>query len=416
MVFINLYVFVLIIIVWAIIFHFLPRIYNLEKQYGKSSAIIVEQLCFLLIVSLILIYPVTNIDRRVSDSREHRVLAKYPALYDEQGINLEFGREFDSWLNDRFAGRAKFIRLHDTLDAFLNFGTRENAFAFEGKDGWLFYKGDNSVKLYQHIFPFTKEQLQKIKQNLETQSSWLKTQNIFYSVLIAPNKEDIYGEFYNPRIIQTGNKDRIQQLKDYLDEKQSKENIIYPKDLLLSKKARNRMLFWKQDTHWNSYGAYWAYRAWMEELKHKGVSINVIDLSEMRVENQIYRDGDLARMLQMDQGNEGDNSIYPKLIPIKGWEYKTVETQNVGDIPKIVRTICPGKPYKVVVFRDSFMTSMLPYVSSTFGEVIYVWDHDLDTYIGIIRKEKPDIILHEMVSRYAMALLQDTDSWRGKVK
>lgn len=406
-----------IIIAWAMIFRYFPTFYIRNKESINDSWMTTEKLIFCSIVSVILIYPITHIDLRESSSQENRVLAKFPSLYNSQGINIEFGRQFDAWLSDRFAERSKFIRLHDMIDAFLNFGHRENASAFEGKDGWLFYKGDNSVKLYQHLLPFTDGQLQMIKGNLEKQTSWLQSQNIVYSVLVAPNKEDIYSEFYDSRIVQSQDKDRIQQLKDYMDSSHSEASLIYPRELLISKKNEEHLLYWKQDTHWNLYGAYWAYLIWMQELKKLGLHFDILEPNQMQMVDTIHKGGDLARMLRMDQTNEENISSYSEFVPVDGWRYEIVETkEDKGGTPKFIRTVCSGRPYKVLVFRDSFSNALLPYISSTFGEVIYVWDHDLNSYVDIIRQEKPDIILHEMVSRYAMALLQNTDSWQGKVK
>lgn len=235
--------------------------------------------------------------------------------------------------------------------------------------------------------------------------------------MIAPNKEDIYGEFYNPKILQTSDKDRVQQLKEYLETEDSGVSILYPLEVLLYKKTAGDLLYWKQDTHWNTYGAYWAYLEWMKELKNQGVNIDILALEQMSFESVTHTGGDLARMLQMNQTNEEDTSDYLNPVPLEGWKYKTVEERkNKSGTPEFIRTIYPGKPYKVLIFRDSFSTALLPYISSTFGEVIYIWDHDLNSHIDIIRQEKPDIILHEIVSRYTGTLLQDTDSWKGKVK
>lgn len=409
--------FISIVAAWAVLFRYFPNFYREGMLYDTSSAVITEHLVFLSVVGIILICPILHIDQRDSSPQENRALAKFPHFYDAGGINVEFGRQFDTWLNDRFAGREKFIRVHDKIDALFNFGGKENDSAFEGLDGWLFYKGDNSVKLYQHILPFTDWELKRIKENLKNQTSWLRSQNIFYSVLIAPNKEDIYGEFYNPKILQTSDKDRVQQLKEYLETEDSGVSILYPLEVLLYKKTAGDLLYWKQDTHWNTYGAYWAYLEWMKELKNQGVNIDILALEQMSFESVTHTGGDLARMLQMNQTNEEDTSDYLNPVPLEGWKYKTVEERkNKSGTPEFIRTIYPGKPYKVLIFRDSFSTALLPYISSTFGEVIYIWDHDLNSHIDIIRQEKPDIILHEIVSRYTGTLLQDTDSWKGKVK
>ena len=57
-----------------------------------------------------------------------------------------------------------------------------------------------------------------------------------------------------------------------------------------------------------------------------------------------------------------------------------------------------------VVFHDSFMPALLPYLSQHFRRVRYVWCHYLQP---VVDAEKPDIVIHENVSRNVQ--------WLGKV-
>lgn len=369
------------------------------------------------IIAVILVYPTTHIDRRESDSTENRILAVFPHIRVNGELNKNFGRQFENWLNDRFAGRSRYIHWNNIINQFLNFGRRENEQAFEGQNGWLFYKGDHSVELYQHGLPFSMDQLRHIQMNLEEQKSWLKEQNIAYSVLIAPNKEDVYGEYYAPYIMQAKRDDRVQQLQTYLEENRCRVQIVYPLNLLKEKKATNHLLYMKLDTHWSEYGAYWGYWGWMQELTKQVKSIPVLMLEQMTLKKTVKSDGDLARMLQIDTSKGENAASYVIPQPAGGWKYQTVEERkDSAGVPKFIRTVCPGKSYKIILFRDSFSNSLLPYISSTFGEVIYIWDHNLNAYADLIQKEHPDIVMHEMVSRYTDVLLQDTDNWQRRVE
>ena len=73
------------------------------------------------------------------------------------------------------------------------------------------------------------------------------------------------------------------------------------------------------------------------------------------------------------------------------------------------------KKYKVLVFRDSFTEAMLPYLSETFGEVEYIWNHNFNSYQDKIREYKPDIVIHEMVERYIDVLKIDTPKLEGEL-
>ena len=257
--------------------------------------------------------------------------------------------------------------------------------------------------------------MQHILDNLEQQQAWCKEQGIAYSILIAPNKEDVYGEFYDPHIVQVQKNDRIQQLQTYLKEQHCPVSVIYPLPLLREKKETGNLLYWKLDTHWSDYGTYWGYLAWMQALQQQVKDLEILQPQQMTWQEMTKFDGDLARMLQMDISEDKTAAVYVKPVPAGGWPYEMAECRkDEAGTPRFIRTVCAGKPHKVILFRDSFSTSLLPYMSSTFGEVIYIWDHDLSSYAGLIQKEKPDIVLHELVSRSAMNLLWDTDTWQGR--
>ena len=50
---------------------------------------------------------------------------------------------------------------------------------------------------------------------------------------------------------------------------------------------------------------------------------------------------------------------------------------------------------------------MIPYISQTFGEVNYVWSHNLNEYETLINDYKPDIVIYESVERYIEELKKD---------
>jgi hypothetical protein len=53
----------------------------------------------------------------------------------------------------------------------------------------------------------------------------------------------------------------------------------------------------------------------------------------------------------------------------------------------------------VVVFRDSFSIAMHPYLSEHFSRSLYYWQRHGD--MEIFEREKPDLVIHEIVGREA---------------
>lgn len=52
---------------------------------------------------------------------------------------------------------------------------------------------------------------------------------------------------------------------------------------------------------------------------------------------------------------------------------------------------------KVLIFRDSFTSGILPYLKESFGEILFIWDYKLNK--ELIEQEKPDILIHIIVER-----------------
>ena len=365
---------------------------------------------FLLVALSMCIVPVVNINNSEKDVNENRMLAKNPKLLQDGAINKDYGRQIEDWLNDRFNGRNTYIKIYDKLYSCLMGNDYDGKRAFSGKDNWLFYKDDHSIDLYQHRMPFSDSELSKIKVKLEKQTKWFKKHGIVYAILLAPNKSDVYGEYYREGVHQKNELDRIQLLEVYLGG--ADVHVTYPLERLMSHK-KDGLLYWKTDTHWNSLGAYWGYREWMDQLKPYVNDIEPISLDEMDMHKNKHVKGDLAVMLKIKDFNAWDGDVYYDLIKKNGWDYdaKIEEIQGDGLTPNIIHTINPGKPHKVVVFRDSFSTSLLPYIASTFGEVWFMWNRDYDKYTDLILNEHVDIVLNEIVSRGADQLLKEANRW-----
>lgn len=72
---------------------------------------------FVVCVIAFMFVPVLHINRDEISVQENRTLAKYvPLIDDDSGaINYNFGKDFESWFNDRFFGRKQFIKTSKKL-------------------------------------------------------------------------------------------------------------------------------------------------------------------------------------------------------------------------------------------------------------------------------------------------------------
>lgn len=96
----------------------------------------------------------------------------------------------------------------------------------------MFYKGDNSIGLYQNRFLFTQDDARKAEANFQSQKEWLSRNGADFYVMVAPNKADVYGEFYKKGVMKASQKDRVQLLAE-----QVSFPIVYPLEQLLEEKS-----------------------------------------------------------------------------------------------------------------------------------------------------------------------------------
>jgi alginate O-acetyltransferase complex protein AlgJ len=53
---------------------------------------------------------------------------------------------------------------------------------------------------------------------------------------------------------------------------------------------------------------------------------------------------------------------------------------------------------RAVVFRDSFTSRLIPYLSEHFSRAVYLWQNDVDP--SVVLKERPAVVIHEIVGRH----------------
>ena len=50
------------------------------------------------------------------------------------------------------------------------------------------------------------------------------------------------------------------------------------------------------------------------------------------------------------------------------------------------------------MFRDSFASRLVPFLSEHFSRAVYLWQNDFDA--EVIEQEHPDVVIQEIVSRH----------------
>jgi alginate O-acetyltransferase complex protein AlgJ len=160
--------------------------------------------------------------------------------------------------------------------------------------------------------------------------------------------------------------------------------------MLLAKKENKDLLYWKADTHWNQYGAYLGYQSLMAEIKKDYPQVSILKENDFEISYQERSEGDLSG--KMAALNERYREY--KLKDDLSFEY-VKDNGTEGIITKNDK-----KELNMVMFRDSFTISLLPFLSSSFNNCEYIWSSDIKSNLSIVEANKPNIVIIEIVERY----------------
>ena len=348
-----------------------------------------------------LVFPVVRIDwkRSVSD-REKRTLSPWPEAAHWRRLDPQLGRDMENWLNDRFGGRDEWLDFQARLDVALN-GFIRNENMFSGREGWLFYNKEGSVQSYQNADLFERFERQIIRKNMVSRSDWLKSLGSSFFVLMIPAKNRVYGEFYPPGIHAIGPEGRAEQMAQNLQANTTVPIVFALSDLMEAKKRGEPYLYFQQDTHWTDRGAFIGYQALMVRIRQEFPEIRELQPSDFQWKIQPELGGDLTHLARLQSFPWISNARYTTLERSQPFSYHNVPTR-VGEE---IHTVCPGRPFKVWVFMDSFGYALHPFLSSTFGEVVYVRSHIFNAFQKELIAYRPNLVIHEVAERLMPSLL-----------
>lgn len=385
------------------------------------------EICFCLAFFLSLVMPVMTLNTDKNSMMEQRRLADAPMSVINEKLNPRLAAETEAWLRDRFGFRDFFLRVNSRAEAALRVWNSEKALL--GKEGWLFYKGENSVENFFNHNLFSQQELETIRDGIRKKQAMLKAEGTeHYYLLICPDKNQLYGEAYYPdRILSAGlrgEKSRAQQLTEFL--KASGDiNVIYPLDAMLKEKKdhHDHFLYYRTDTHWNSHGAFIAYKELMAVIQKdypdfKPLTDEDFYLTKSNPEPGCDEDfngpgveGDLLRMFpgRTITDLEIKNNYVDKLVLKEGtFKYKFLKFAGEEGRKGIVSDN-KNKKLKVVMYRDSFGRALVPFIAESFNSVDFVWTHNFAKNFGYVKRKKPDIVIEQIVERSIIELLTNVD-------
>lgn len=351
---------------------------------------------FLTFVALIILIPTLRLDFENSVSvREKRDYATFPKiLAPDNKVNFSYFQQMNAYLEDRIGLKNQYVILNGKLNDLLQLKNNYNAPGFYGKDDWLFYNRDGLLDSYLKTNLFSEEELEKYSHKIHLMQDWCEEHGIKFIFFVAPNKNEIYEEYFpikRPEGINWGTQMYEKLLADGV-------NVIYPKEIILNAKSYEKSpLYFERDTHWNSKGAYYGSLPLVEKVKEFFPICNSLKIDYAFNKKEVPG-GDLQNIIGTVNKSMTDYDTEPFIdgkLSESLFSYKKNEAQN-GII-----TEGDKKLPKVIVFRDSFFVALLQFISPYFSEAEYIWKPFSEDMKDYVLNAKPDIVIFEGVERGA---------------
>ncbi len=366
-----------------------------KKENGSVPAMIIPVLFFGILLFTGVISFIFGIGTG-SENIENRNLADFPGA----GIDelADFPSAFEDWLNDHAPFRDQWLNLYATIN-YEVFDSVDNDLVITGKDGWLFFTGDDTLDGIYGMKTYTETDKQHLLDLiLEMRDTCCEDPENFV-LFVAPDKENIYREYLPDCYPQRSTTSRSVELLEYIDE-HSEINTVFPEEALREAAGGDIPLYYQCDTHWNSIGGFIA----SQELL-KSLGLPAADISSLTISTDGTHKGDLATNVghipeRLKSDPELTFSSYYDDADIT----VLIDDLDVTGLKKSVNKNAPDSR-KLIFVCDSFGDGMDTTLSRYFSEVTCINSNMIPQ---ISREEfDGDLLVYEIVERRFSAIPGD---------
>lgn len=326
---------------------------------------------------------------------ENRRLEKLPGIPRTVVDWQEWPQKFDSYYQDHFGFRYPLLSSYRHLKYYLQDSPIPSVF-YGSRPNWLFYdsiRDGSSLDDYRNVSQYTASQLEGSVKRIVNTARWLRRQGIAYIFVLAPSKQYIYPQILPEHIRRLPRANVVGQLLDAL----AAHPEVQVLDLrpVLQRRARERLLYYQADTHWNHYGANIAQYALAQRLQVLFPDRLVPYLyAEKEFTDSAEYFGDLSLFMGIPEYFT-EFEVKPN-FPTCSNRYSPVQPVY----GETFSTHCVADGLQAVIYRDSFFTAMQPFVSTYLGNATYINGRlKRRDAIETLEKLHPDVVIEEWIDR-----------------
>lgn len=345
---------------------------------------------YVLIFTAICIFPLATFPFAGNQNAESASSVKAtPELVKQGKLNTDFFKDCGDYFSYNFGFRQNYV----TANAYLKSGifhTSDEDNVVMGKDGWLYY-GSSMNDFYGYPTMSDKD-IDTAVTNLEAIQKKCADNGIRFVFTIAPNKNSLYPQYITTKYRRTPDRKNAVRMIAALEK--SDVNFVNLYDLF---GEQNEVLYHKTDSHWNNRGA-----ALVNKALFDSVGKEVTDYTNVPYQKRNDFTGDLFSMLYpTEKGTDPEyyyqvKRAYTYDAPIESTFDPEIETTNTS------------KKGSLVMFRDSFGNSLLPFAADEFGKAYFTREEPFDVDEAISRGA--DTVVVEICERNLSHLKKWTPS------
>lgn len=388
--------------------------FKITKHYSRIDIV------FLIIFCIFLCIPASHISKDKKAKFENRYLAEKAVLIDHKKLNLNYGKDFNAWFNDRFNMRYRMMKWNTIITCNLSEDYCKNGGVTLYKKGNLFYR--SSYFGFPKIEGNKQEILDTYAGNVNKLQKYCDDNNIKLYILIVPRK----AEFFDYPLADKRNyePDPAEEIIEYL-KTHTKTAIIYPKaEMKIANKETP--VYFKTDHHWTKKGAYVGYYELMKAIKKDFPSVQILEESSLekyydnRVSewwNREFNVGQTYKHLGLPKCYAKKILDTPYLYYKNPYRDKLQTDVKLASIPEIGYTSTQDNQFyypegldkKVMVIANSFAANLMEFLPYSFKYTVRYYDNhrymNLKVYEDAFNKYKPDILVINFHTHYTKGLL-----------
>lgn len=341
-----------------------------------------------LFFGMLIIFPIITIfnSNKSVSPKENKTLSDFPELTKETFFNKSYVNGIDNFVSDHFTARKKLISLKTNMDIVSGKKEVNNIFILK----------DRLIKR------FSEPNYEKVSDNINAINLFSQRIDKDVYVMIAPTAAGVY-EDHLPKYAKVYNqKTFIDYVYNYLN----KDNVVTLDVFNPLFSTREEYIYYRTDHNLTSLGAYYAYSSTIKKMGFVPISLNSFDIEHASNDfkgtlyskilyNNIksdtldfyhYKKGYNVTSVVVGRGKDAkvSDSMYFKEYLNNNNKYSAM----LGEEAPIV-TITTDEPSgkNILVIKDSYANSLVPYLTQHYSEITMVdlryLDYSLETFVDI---------------------------------